>query len=704
VTSIDTDAGASDRAQTQRARGPDDGADGDRPGRDELVLRFVTSVPDRLLVMFLWGAIAVTAALLLRVFQPAVVVPLALVLIVATWKLAPRPIRADQASAAGAALALALAVAWILLNRRYDSTMLSVYRDPAIFALRGWWLVHHSSPNIPVGSANIAAKGLTGAQVATGGFPVINGAFQAQGNSLVPGLIAIGGWVGGYSILLASNLVYGGLGLLGVYALGRRLMGPLWALAPMAALAASMPMVVFSRAPYTEPVALIMVMGGLTVLWSAWETRRWALFLLAGLFVGGSSLARPDGGVAVLGASAAIVVVAVLAVNPATRARARLYLLAFAVGAIAMMAAGYIDLRIDSSAYLRSTPQAKSLLEAVPVVIVVGLALSWFGGLDTVRRWLLRARRGVAVGLAAAAVLASIVMISRPAWWVAHHTPLLDQPQMAARQAGEHLQIDPSRSYDERTMDWLAWYFEWPTVLLGCAGGALLVWVSARRRDFRPLLIVGTAGAVAALYLNDVSIFPDQIWGTRRFLPVVIPLMLIAAVYATRAFARRFVPWSWLGVGAAGLVAVLPLYTWGIMFPQVEGLGQPLEVSATCQAVAGAGRAVLAGTPLPGGSRLPTLRIICGVSVVAITAPTPATLQALWMSWGRGRIAVISGESAAIPWAGSPPDPYWQGTYGLWQESIQHRPRAPQYIAADRVYAGVIQPDGRVRPIPPPAS
>ena len=44
------------------------------------------------------------------------------------------------------------------------------------------------------------------------------------------------------------GLMGGGLALLAVYAFSRRLVGPLWALAPMIALGLSMPMVYFSRA------------------------------------------------------------------------------------------------------------------------------------------------------------------------------------------------------------------------------------------------------------------------------------------------------------------------------------------------------------------------------------------------------------------------------------------------------------------------
>ena len=673
------------------------------PDRAELVLRGVVSLPDRALLLFLWGAIVVVVALVLRVFQPAVVVPVTLALVALTWRLAPGRTTADRRSAAGATLAVALAVAWILLNRRYDSTMLSVYRDPAIFTLRGWWLVHHSSPNIPVGSAAAAARGITGAGLATGGFSVIHGQLQAQGNSLVPGLIAVAGWVGGYSALLAGNLVIGGMGLIGVYALGRRLMGPIWALAPMGALAVSMPMVAFSRAPYTEPTALVLVMGGLMILWSAWETGRTSLSVLGGLFIGGSALARPDGGVAVLGACAALAVVAILAAGDGTRARGRRFLLAFAVGAAAMMALGWIDLRLDSSQYLAGTPQVRSLLEALPVLVAAALLVSWFRGLRLIRSWLLRHRRGLATGLGVAAVVVSAAMISRPAWWVAHHNAAVSQPQMAARQAVEHLKVQPSRSYDERTMDWLAWYYGWPAVLLGCAGGALLVWTSARRRDARLLLLVATVGAVAALYLNDVSIFPDQIWGTRRFLPVVIPGMLIAAVWATSAFARRFAAWSFLGVGAAALVVVLPLYTWGIMFPLVEGAGQRAEAAALCQAVGGQ-RTVLAGNALAGGSRLPTIRIVCGASVVGMQAPDASELAHLRTAWGGGRIVVISAEAGAVPWTNPPKAPYWQGSYGVWQETIQHRPRAGETTFPDLVYAGVIEPDGQVSPIRPPAA
>ncbi len=105
-------------------------------------------------------------------------------------------------------------------------------------------------------------------------------------------------------------------------------------------------------------------------------------------------------------------------------------------------------------------------------------------------------------------------------------------------QTSSGLPIDPSRSYDESSVSWLAMYHGWITVLLAGAGVALLAARIVRTRDPRVAMVVVTVAAASLLYLNKISIFPDQIWAMRRFLPIIIPGLLLAAVYPLQQLAR----------------------------------------------------------------------------------------------------------------------------------------------------------------------
>ncbi len=197
--------------------------------------------------------------------------------------------------------------------------------------------------------------------------------------------------------------------------------------------------------------------------------------------------------------------------------------------------------------------------------------------------------------------------------------------------------IDPSRSYDEQSINWISWYLGWPAVILACLAGLYAIRTAFRER-FAPIVLVTAVIAVsAALYLNVVSIGPDQIWAMRRFLPVVLPggLLLIAwglnELYERRAavdavLARRLPACrngrdrgsSAVAVGVlAAVVALFPAFTWGPMYPVREGAGQYDMVQKVCPKVADQ-KVLLVGTIPVMGYYQPTFRNLCGSTVITI--------------------------------------------------------------------------------------
>lgn len=665
----------------------------------DLLARIVTQLPDRLPALFVWGALGVAAAVIPGIFRPYVVIPLVVVLWGVTWRLIPAAMPNNTRSAAGSLVALQLVGGWLWVNHHLYSQQLSVYRDPAIFALRSWWLQDHASPNIPVTAATkAAAAAVAGAQAQTGGFALDGSSLQAQANTLVPGITATAGWLGHPTAVLAANLVVGALALLAVYALARRVVGPLWGLVPLLALAASMPMATFSRGPYTEPTSLLLTVFGLTALWCGWQRNRRAMFLLAGISIGASSLARIDGGVATLGGIAAIGCVALVSSDAMRRRLARQNMLIFGVPAIAGIFVGYLDLRINSELYLTSLwSQTKALMVGAPLLLVVLYGLSLLRPLARPRRWLAVRAKPVAAVASGVAAVGVVLMITRPLWYVAHGKSL---PQTVARQAAEHLPIDSTRTYDEKTLTWLSWYYGWPAVVLAGIATAVIVYEVIRRRDARLASFAIVVAAVSVLYLNQSGIFPDQIWATRRYLPLVIPGLLIVAVWLLRLIADRLPSIRWLALGATVLVALAPLTTWGPMFPLIQGDGQLAEVRAMCPWLEH-GRAVVVGKPSLAGSHLPTVRIVCDAQAVEVPGDVTAQdLSEIARAWGGGDVKVVSFTPTAVPWAASAQvTPVFTGMYRVWEESLVHRPRAGEAGAVINVYIGDIATDGTVTPV-----
>ncbi len=78
-------------------------------------------------------------------------------------------------------------------------------------------------------------------------------------------LVAIGGWLSDAWLLRVAPLI-GGVALLGFYALAREVVREWWALGATALLAISLPMINFSRAVYSEPTAMVFLLGALALL------------------------------------------------------------------------------------------------------------------------------------------------------------------------------------------------------------------------------------------------------------------------------------------------------------------------------------------------------------------------------------------------------------------------------------------------------
>src|SRR3546814_5115623 len=104
----------------------------------------------------------------------------------------------------------------------------------------------------------------------------------------------MGGWFGTTGLFLVTPLL-GGLALVLLYAWATTVVGPRWAGVATAVAGASMPFMVFARDTYSEPVAMAFVFGGLWLLHVASRSGKAAVWLLAGLTIGGASLARVDG-------------------------------------------------------------------------------------------------------------------------------------------------------------------------------------------------------------------------------------------------------------------------------------------------------------------------------------------------------------------------------------------------------------------------
>ena len=233
------------------------------------------------------------AALVLPLGLPAAALALGLVL----WQAPVAEPRTLWASLA--AFAVVVAVVWF--NLRYGAQEVIVSRDQGTYGLTAQWLAHHSSAHIPSDS-NVFGSFANLGPSSLGFLEDTPGYLQSQYPTAAPMLVAMGGWISDGWLLRVAPLI-GGVALLAFYGLARGVVKDWWALGAMTLLAVSLPMMHFSRAVYSEPIAMVCLLGGMGLLFLCEQRGGVWLHLVAGLTGGATALTRVDGGVFLVAAA-----------------------------------------------------------------------------------------------------------------------------------------------------------------------------------------------------------------------------------------------------------------------------------------------------------------------------------------------------------------------------------------------------------------
>ena len=148
-------------------------------------------------------------------------------------------------------------------------------------------------------------------------------------------------------------------------------------------------------------------------------------------------------------------------------------------------------------------------------------------------------------------------------------------PYVAALQRISQLPVDPRRLYAEDSLYWVVWYLGVPALLLGVAGLALLTrrclralitWqdpTGMARAWALPLMIIGW-GAVAVLWLPHTM--PDQPWASRQLVPVLLPGLIVAAIWVCALLAVRA---RQRGAGVVAIAAAVACFVAALAVPSV---------------------------------------------------------------------------------------------------------------------------------------
>jgi hypothetical protein len=565
---------------------------------------------------------------------------------------------------------IAVAVAFGVDQMIYHSQFIIVMRDPASYVQYGNWIARHGSLPIP---QDRAAFGSVSRELSFGSF-----AYYQVGHAVVPqfmaGLpmaLAAAFWIGGVSAATAVAPVLGACAVLAFGGLAARLVGPRWA--PLAALvlALCLPEQFTSRSDYSEPLTQILILGGLCLVVDSLTSdgvRARGTAALGGLALGLTLLVRIDGAADIL---PLIPYCGLLLIG--RRPQAWPLLGGLAAGAIY----GSADALVLSRPYLgsiRSSLVPLALIGGVVIIAtLVAVALLWRRGVPQVRgSWL-------ANGVAAVAVVVAVGFAVRPyVQTVRARSSQGFENSMAGYQRADHLPVDPTRIYSELSMHWVFWYIGVPAVALATLGAALLARrsLAGRAPDWTLPLVLFAWAVVTTLYRPSIT--PDQPWASRRLVPVVLPGLILLAVWASRWLVGRLRETGIQRVLYGGLacccVAVLlvpaTITTFGLRAKSggpvgirivAKGLafkttyqGEVQAVDRMCAAIP-RGSSVVFLSGAPANWLTEVVRGMCGDPAAVITSSRSATVAAVLrgiVQAGRRPVLIGGSRSQLTPYGG----------------------------------------------------
>lgn len=540
-----------------------------------------------------------------------------------------------------------IAAAFLADQVAFHSQFVIMTRDPGSYFTFGALLAKH--PSLPEPSNSAVFGGSHGGVLSWGGFAAyqVGDTVVPQFMAGLPMVLAGADWAGGYHLALLMAPVLGTLALVTFAGLAARLVGPRWAVLATLVVAVSLPMQFTSRSTYSEPLAEILLLGGLALvldmLRAAGKAR--ALAVLGGLTLGVTVLARFDG------VSNAL---PVLPFCGALCVRRRPEAGWLALGLLAGAAGGVAEGLVFSWPYLMVANRAAVLpMAAVSAVVIAGTAAG---------TWYWRRRP------------------APPRWWrwLPNTAPAAAFAVVLAFDLRPHFQyttgLAPSGktipTYAQLSLHWVNWYIGVPLVVAAAAGAGLLARHCLRGRGGHwplPLMVLVWS---ALVFLYRPGIVPDQPWASRRLVPDVLPAFVLLGVWAIARGA------AWLGekraaarlrpvvVAVCALAAVAPavITDWGLGVSTSHGIrltadglagkrdfqGELIAMTKLCAALPPKAAVIFTWKRDSDASAQldQDVRVLCGVPTVIVRPMNAARTKQIVLPEARLTAAVKSAVSA----------------------------------------------------------
>lgn len=416
---------------------------------------------------------------------------------------------------------------WIGINIPFTSQHVFTNRDPGVYSVTALHIAKQDNLRLESSSVYSGINGVSGSSAGFSNNPNNSAELAAQGVHLLPTLTGLVGRVTSESSMLRINVLFGAVALLAVYGFGRLLMRPRWALLATATFGLVFPLMYFSRDMYTEPLTSAFTFGGLALLWLAFTNRYKALWFFAGIVLGATVLTRIDGYLTIAGVLMAVFIYLILVKEGHRVAAAKNAVSIFAGLAISSVV-GFLDIYILSHSYFLSEwSNIKPELMLIGLTIVLGVIATAISWRTNVFKTIISFTRQYGLKIFTVLLVSiSVGLASRPIWYVGYDQKPIINP--ATNLVEQVLQ----RDYSELTVNWLVWYIGPVAAILAVFGLWLLVKKIIKNGQIQIIPFILVFAGIGLVYLIKPSIFPDQIWASRRFLPIVMPGCIILSACA----------------------------------------------------------------------------------------------------------------------------------------------------------------------------
>ena len=361
--------------------------------------------------------------------------------------------------------------------------------------------------------------------------------------NFLPALLALGWSAGGDTGLLLVPALLGALGMLALYALASTVVGPRWALVAPALLTLAPLQMWFARDAYAELPVELLALGGLWLFIDARRRSSPTTGAIAGIVLGSITFAGSTPGdtprdprstrgrVPARRAPRTTDAPAAPRNHLRVRDRAR--------------ATTWLGLRVShrlSPGYLINL---HSDLHQLELGFFVGLA----GALGILVVHWVRAGIGHRIAQSNIVIAVAAVLIVGVAAYAYHWRPRTGTAPSLKDGV-------PRKTFNafffSSSFHWFAWYLG-VFALAAIVIGFIVLGVRAARTDSPAFLLLAAAAPMTVFYIARPSISPDHLWAMRRYLPIVLPGMAIAAAatatWSTAAVGARWrhasrSPWS----------------------------------------------------------------------------------------------------------------------------------------------------------------